>query len=176
MADEPSIPPHVEQSVAAIVELHRSHFRKAGRGQRLVSAATAAVARPWMLALIAVAVVGWVALNEFVTASGRMAPDPYPYPFLSLTVSAGGLLLAAMILIAQRHDDELSTLRDQLTLELAILSEQKTAKVIALLEELRRSAPDLEDRRDEIAEALAEPADPSVVLGAIEAAHREPDT
>ncbi|RBP13755.1 putative membrane protein [Roseiarcus fermentans] len=172
--DEPSVPPHVEQSVAAIVELHRSHFRRAGRAQRVISTTTAAVARPATLAVIAVAVTVWVALNTWLTATGRVAPDPYPYAFLSLTVSAGGFLLAAMILIAQRHDDELSTLRDQLTLELAILSEQKTAKLIALLEELRRSVPDLENRRDEIAEALAEPADPSLVLGAIEAAHREP--
>jgi uncharacterized membrane protein len=91
-----------------------------------------------------------------------------------LTVSTGGLLLAAMILIAQKHDDELATLRDPLTLELAILAEQKTAKGIALLGEFRRSAPDVEDRRDEVAEALAEPADPNVVLGAIEAAHKDP--
>ena len=141
----------------------------------MFSAATAAVARPFTLALIAVAVFGWIGLNETVTASGKLAPDPYPYPFLSLTVSTGGLLLAAMILIAQKHDDELATLRDQLTLELAILGEQKTAKVIALLEEFRRSAPDVEDRRDEVAEALAEPADTNVVLGAIQAAHKDSD-
>ena len=174
MPDGPGVPPHVEESVAAIVELHRSHYRKAGVGQRWVSAATAAVARPWMLALVAVAVTGWIGLNQFVTANGRLAPDPYPFPFLALTVSTGGLLLAAMILIAQRHDDELSTLRDQLTLELAILGERKTAKVIALLEEFRRSAPDVEDRLDEVAEALAEPANPHAVLSAIEAARDDP--
>jgi len=174
MDEQPKAPPHVEESVAAIVELHRSHFRKAGAGQRWVSAATAAVARPFTLALIVVAVFSWIGLNAYVTADGKVAPDPYPYSFLSLTVSTGGLLLAAMILIAQKHDDELATLRDQLTLEIAILAEQKTAKVIALLEEFRRSAPDVEDRHDEVAEALAAPADPSVVIDAIQAAHKDP--
>ncbi len=176
MTDEPNVPPHVEESVAAIAELHRSHFQKAGPGQRWVSAATAAVARPFTLGLIAAGVIGWMGLNLFVTAEGKVAPDPYPFPFLALTVSTGGLLLAAMILIAQRHDDELATLRDQLTLELSLLGEQKTAKVIALLEEFRRSAPDVEDRRDEVAEAFAEPADPNVVLSAIEAARDDPKT
>ena len=38
-----------------------------------------------------------------------------------------------MILITQRHDDEMATRREQITLELAILSEQKSAKIIALL-------------------------------------------
>ena len=174
MTDVPSVPPHVEQSVASIAELHRSHFRKAGRAQRWVSAARAAVARPFTLALVAVAVFGWMGLNLLVTAEGQVAPDPYPFALLSLTVSTGGLLLAVMILIAQKHDDDLATLRDQLTLELSLLAEQKTAKVIALLEEFRRSAPDVEDRLDEIAEALAEPADPHVVVSAIEAAHEKP--
>ena len=175
MAGEPNVPPHVEESVAAIVELHRAHFRRAARGQKWVSAATAMVARPSTLTLIILAAVGWIGLNEFATASGRLAPDPFPYPFLALIVSTGGFLLAVMILIAQRHDDELSNRRDQLTLELAILSEQKSAKLIALIEEFRRSAPDMEDRLDAVAEALAEPADPHAVLGAIEAAHREPE-
>ena len=68
-----------------------------------------------------------------------------------------------MILIVQRHDDELSARREQLTLELAILSEQKTAKIIALLEEFRRNDPHQSNRRDEVAEALAQPSDPQVV-------------
>jgi uncharacterized membrane protein len=76
-----------------------------------------------------------------------------------------------MILIAQRHDDELATRRDQLSLELALLSERKSAKIIALLEEFRRNDPHQGDHRDEVAEALAKPADPKVVLDAIRIAH-----
>jgi uncharacterized membrane protein len=75
-----------------------------------------------------------------------------------------------MVLIAQRHDDELSTRREQLTLELAILAERKTAKIIAFLEEFRRNDPHQSDRRDHVAEAMAEAADPQIVLEAIKAA------
>ena len=88
------------------------------------------------------AVFGWIGLKLGLTAAGGPAPDPYPLPFLALTVSVGGLLLAALIRIAQRRDCELATLRDQLTLELSLLGGQKTAKVIALLEAFRRSLPD----------------------------------
>jgi uncharacterized membrane protein len=77
----------------------------------------------------------------------------------------------SMILIAQRHDDELATRRDQLTLELAILGEQKSAKIIALLEEFRHNDPNQGDHRDEVAdEAITKPADTQVVLDAIKAA------
>ncbi len=175
MDEQPKAPPHVEQSVAAIAELHRTHYRDAGPAQRRVSAAISAVARPRTLTIVVVAAAAWIGFNVALGAVHVPAPDPYPFAFLGLVVSTGGLLLAVMILIAQRLDDELATRRDQLTLELALLSEQKTAKAIALLEELRRADPFVEDRLDEIADALAEPADPNAVLDAIRAAHHKPD-
>jgi uncharacterized membrane protein len=75
-----------------------------------------------------------------------------------------------MILMTQRHDDEMATRREQITLEL--LSEQKSSKIIALLEEFRHNDPNQGDLRDEVAEALAEPADAQVVLNAIQAGEK----
>lgn len=175
MASEaPAVPPHVEETVAKIAELHLAYYRAAGAAQRFVTAATAAVARPAALAVITAAVAGWIGLNLGLTAADWRTPDPFPFPFLSAAVSASALYLAIMILIAQRHDDELSTRRDQLTLELAILSEQKTAKIIGLLEEFRRNDPHQSDHRDSDAEALSRPSDPQAVLDAIRAAHGDP--
>ena len=66
--------------------------------------------------------------------------------------------------------------RELLTLELTILTEQKVAKAIALLEELRRDSPQIHDRVDRQADVMAQPADPQTVRDAIketrtEAAH-----
>jgi uncharacterized membrane protein len=58
-------------------------------------------------------------------------------------------------------------------LELAILSEQKTAKVIQLLEESRRDNPLILNRVDQEAEAMAQPADPQSVLDTIKEIHNE---
>lgn len=175
MDEQPKAPPHVEQSVAAIAELHRAHYRAAGSAQRGVSAAISAVARPRSLVIAVAAAAVWIGANLALGAAGAREPDPYPFPLLGLAVSSGGLLLAVMILIAQRHDDELATRRDQLTLELSILADQKTAKVISLLEELRRADPFVHDRFDGLAEALAEPVNPNAVLNAIQAAHQAPE-
>ena len=54
-----------------------------------------------------------------------------------------------------------------MTLELALLNEQKTAKVIQLLEEFRRDIPIVDDRDDPEAKAMAEPAEPERVVEAI---------
>ncbi len=169
-------PPHVEETVAAIAELHAAHYREAGALQKFVSVTTGVVARPRTLIVIAVVTVAWLAVNLGLPALGWRAPDPFPFPLLATIASTLSLILAAIILIAQRHDDELATRRDQLTLEIAILSEQKSAKIIALLEEFRRNDPNQSDERDRVAEALAEPSDPKAVLGAIGAAHGESGT
>ena len=58
-------------------------------------------------------------------------------------------------------------------MELAILGEQKTAKVIELLEEMRRDNPNLRNRVDHEAAAMAIPADPQTVFEAIKSSHAE---
>ncbi len=63
------------------------------------------------------------------------------------------------VLLASHHE--------HLTLELAILSEQKTAKIISLLEELRMDHPDIHDRIDYEAAAMSAPTDPQSVLETI---------
>jgi uncharacterized membrane protein len=76
--------------------------------------------------------------------------------------------MTVLILSTQRRDDELASYREQLTLELAILGEQKSAKVIELLEELRRDDPTIRNRIDHDAAAMSAPADPNSHAGMAE--------
>jgi len=46
-------------------------------------------------------------------------------------------------------------------------SERKTAKIIFLLEELRQDHPDIQDRIDDEAAVMSEPANPQSVLEAL---------
>lgn len=55
----------------------------------------------------------------------------------------------------------------------AILSEQKSTKIIQLLEKMRRDSPHLTDRLDHEAHAMSASADPQAVLDAIKNIHRE---
>ena len=49
-----------------------------------------------------------------------------------------------------------------------MLAEQRTAKLIALIEELRRDSPSVKDRHDPEAEALQKPSDARDVLATLE--------
>jgi len=75
--------------------------------------------------------------------------------------------MVVLILGTQGREDQLARHRELLNLELAILSEQKTAKAIQLLEELRRDSPHIHDRVDEEADVMAQAAHPQSVLDAI---------
>jgi uncharacterized membrane protein len=174
LAEDSEIPSHVEETVNAIANWHTAHYREAPRVQRFVSYATDWIARPRLFGTLGIGVAAWLAFNVVIEATGAKAPDPFPFPLLSMMVSTVALFVTTMVLIAQRHDDQLATRREQLTLELAILAERKSAKIIALLEQFRRDDPHQSNLPDEVAQALSEPADPNLVLEAIEAAHKNP--
>jgi hypothetical protein len=74
-------------------------------------------------------------------------------------VNLFSLFIVTLVLVAQTHADELNARRDNRTLKLAILSERKIAKVIELLEELRRDSPQVQDRVDRQADQMAQPAE-----------------
>ena len=70
-----------------------------------------------------------------------------------------------MIVTTQRRAGKLSERREQMTLELTLLTEQKTAKIIALIEEMRRDSPQLHNRIDQEARDMSAPADPNFGAG-----------
>jgi uncharacterized membrane protein len=124
---------------------------------------------------LSTAIASWVTLNHVLPEFGRAALDPFPFPLLATAVSTAVPLSCRNDPYTQRHDDAMATRREQITLELAILSEQKSAKIMGLLEELRRNDQNQGNDRDEVAEAMAQPANAQVVLDAIRAAEKAED-
>ena len=112
-----------------------------------------------------------MALNGVMIAAGLKPLDEPPFFWMQGAVALSALVMTSLILTTQRREDELASHREQLTLELGILSEQKATKIIQLLEELRRDHPQIADRVDLEAEALSTAADPQAVLDAIKETH-----
>jgi uncharacterized membrane protein len=163
----PILPAHIEDTIKAIAALHAEHRRGATPAERMMHRLTTIVAKPRFLAALSAAVLCWVFGNVLVLKLGGHPIDDPPFFWMQTAVTVSSLYLTAIILMTQRREDQLSNLREQLTLELAILSEQKTAKTIELLEELRRDSPNIRDRFDAEADAMARPANPQSVLEAI---------
>ena len=166
-AETPILPAHIQDTVEAIAKLHAEHQQAAGRLQHLVERLTGWIGRPQFIALLTGAMLLWVGANLLATWAGGAAWDEPPFAWLQGVVGLLALYVTVLILTTQRREDQLAGYREQLTLELAIVSEQKSAKIIALLEEMRRDNPNLRNRVDAEAVAMAVPADPQAVLDAI---------
>ena len=163
-SETPILPAHIDETVQAIARLHIDHRRGSTGLQRTVERLTRFFSRPRAAGLLAAGVALWIALNLGLRLAGLTPFDPAPFNELQSVASVAALFMTVFILVTQRREDELSELREQLTLELAMLSEQKTAKLIDLVEELRRDLPNVRNRPDAEAANLSHPADPEAVL------------
>ena len=109
----------------------------------------------------------WTGGNIMTGFLGLRPIDPPPFVWLQGAVSMAALYVATLIFTTQRREDQLSSQRDQLLLELTIANDQKSSKIIGLLEELRRYFPTVSDRIDNEARSVSTPVDPLSVIEAI---------
>lgn len=156
--------PAVAQATAL---LRAEHDNATSTFQRAAARITHLAGLPWFIVLLTAVILGWMGANISAGMLGLHEPDPPPFTWLQGAISTGALYMAALILTTQRSQDRLATHREHLTLELAIIADQKVAKIVELLEELRRDSPTIADRRDNEAQTMAKPTDPEVVLQAI---------
>ena len=167
VAATPILPAHIDDTIQAIAKLHADHRQEAGTLQRMVERLTASIGRPQFIAALTTGIALWIGGNLVALLYGLKPWDDPPFGWLQGALGLLALYVTVLILTTQRREDQLAGYREQLTLELAIMSEQKSAKIIALLEEMRRDSPSLKNRIDVEAAEMAVAADPQAVLDAI---------
>ena len=154
----------------ATARLRAEHEQETSLLQHAVDRVTALVGLPGFVAALMIAIVLWIAANILTGLFGLRPVDPPPFVWLQGAITTGALFVATLILTTQRREEQLSSQRDQLLLELAILNDQKSSKIIELLEELRRDQPTIADRIDKEANTMSTPSDHHSVMDAIKEA------
>ena len=165
------LPDHVSHNIEAIRLLHRRADENLSRSHRPIETVSALLGRPAFFYSIVLFVTLWVLLNLFAPLWAIAPFDPPPYFWLQGLVGLGALLTTTMVLITQTRQGKLAEQRAQLDLQVSLLAEQKTAKLIALLEELRRDLPEVTNRHDAEAAAMEQSTDPHAILDALETLH-----
>lgn len=99
----------------------------------------------------------------------QIAPELLPFglpPFQvqEMGIDVAALLIATGVLVQQTRQDRLAEQRSHLILQINLLTEQKIAKLIELIEELREDLPTIRDREDLEARIMQEATDPQIVL------------
>ena len=79
----------------------------------------------------------WAVANSGIVP-GLPAFDPFPYPLLSGLLSLEGVLLTAFVLIRQNRMSLIADRRSHLDLQISLLAEKETTKIIQMLERMSR--------------------------------------
>jgi len=132
---------------------------------------TAALGRPRTVYVTLLIVIGWVAFNLATPRlAGWKCVDPPPFFWLQGMVALCALLMTTLVLITANRQTRNAEERSHLDLQVNLLAEHKVAKLIALVEELRRDLPMVRDRVDREADSMQEAVDPAAMLAALEGA------
>jgi uncharacterized membrane protein len=161
------VPAHITQTVETLAELHAAAEKAMTRHQRSVEAIADSLGQPRATYWIGAGVLLWIAVNLLLGMTHARPFDPPPFPLLQAFSSVAALLVATVVLTSQNRQRKISEERTTLDLQVNLLAERKVAKLIALVEELRRDMPNVTNRKDAVAESMTHAVDPHAVVSAL---------
>lgn len=164
----------ISQNIEAVLDFYSREDQKISSSQRIMERISHFTGQPAFLGIILFFVALWILANVVLRRFGIVEFDPEPYFWLQGIVGLGALLTSTVVLSKQNRLAKLAEQREHLDLKVTLLTEQKVAKLIDLLEELRRDLPNVKDRHDPGASVLKQSMNPELVLAALDE-RGEPD-
>lgn len=161
------VPEQVVKNVEVITNHQERHQQNTTTPQRVLEKITAMFGRPEFLYCQIAFFVMWIACTQLVHL-GILAPD---FPLFNLRdqgLDTAALLISTGVLVYETRQEKLSEERSHLMLQLNLITEQKIAKLISLVEELRTDLPNVSNRFDLEAEMMKQAADPQAILEVIQ--------
>jgi uncharacterized membrane protein len=152
----------VVKNIETIIGFQAKEAQKLPWRDRLVEKIAAFFGKSEFLYLQLLFFTIWVFCTHF--ASG---PLPFGLPLFDakgMGLDIAALLIATGVLVQQSRQDQLAEQRSHLILQINLLTEQKIAKLIELMEELREDLPLVRDRHDLEAQIMQQATDPQIVL------------
>jgi uncharacterized membrane protein len=133
-----------EQNVEAIRQLERAAFKRRSTLEHIADLVSSAVGSTPSLVVHALWFGGWIVYNVW---PGMPHFDPFPFTFLTLVVSLEAIFLSTFILISQANAAKVTDRRNQLDLQINLLTEQENTKMLGLLQRIAEKVgvPDVAD-------------------------------
>jgi len=138
MPDEPAqdrAPTFVAENIDKIAQVENEALRPRSHREAITEAIGGFTGTIYFVVLQLVVFGGWILLNAGVVPA--LIPfDPFPYPLLSSITSLESVLLAAFVLIKQNRMSTVADRRDHLDLQVNLLTERETTRIIQMLDQL----------------------------------------
>ncbi len=161
------LPEQVIKNIEAIAT-HQDRYRQnASAYQRGLDKITAVFSQPQFLYFLIGFFTTWW-LCSYLSAQHILPVDFPPFSLREEGLEVAGLLISTGVLIYQTRQEQVSEERSHLMLQLNLITEQKIAKLISLVEELRTDLPNVRNRADLEAQIMQQAIDPQAILEVIQ--------
>jgi uncharacterized membrane protein len=161
------LPEQVIKNIEAIATHQDRYHQNSTAHQRVLDKITAVFSRSQFLYFQVVFFTTWW-LCSYLSNRHILLVD---FPLFDLReegLGVAGLLISTGVLIYQTRQEQVSEERSHLMLQLNLITEQKIAKLISLVEELRTDLPNVKNRADLEAEIMQQAIDPQAILEVIQ--------
>jgi uncharacterized membrane protein len=130
-------PTAVEENVQAIKRWERAVLRARSKADQISDWIACTAGSGPVLVLHVVWFGAWVTLNAG-GLRGIRPFDPFPFPFLTMTVSLEAIFLALFVLASQNRLSRQADKRSHLDLQIDLLAEREMTAVLQLLQDIAR--------------------------------------
>jgi uncharacterized membrane protein len=151
-----------QQNIQAIVELEQEAIERRSRGERVSDAITRVMGSMGFACLQLIGLLAWLTVNLGLIP-GIQPFDPFPFGILALIVSSESVILAIFVLMSQNRASRLSNQRAHLNLQISLLAEQESTKLLQKIQAIAHKLGIEESDQDQELERLSQ----STHLGAL---------
>jgi uncharacterized membrane protein len=160
----------LEQNIGKMAELRRVAEARRDRKTRIADAITRFAGSMTSVSVHAALFGGWILLNSGLVPGVRPF-DPFPFVMLAMFASVEAIFLSTFVLISQNRMTALANRRDELDVQISLLSEHEITRIIEMLDALLKHHGIAAARPDEI-EVLKQDVAPDEVVSEIEKVER----
>jgi uncharacterized membrane protein len=143
-----------QQNIQTISRLEQEAIEQRSTSEKISEAFTRFMGSMTFVVLHVVGLAIWFSWN--LGAFGLEPFDPFPFGILTLIVSTEGVILAIFVLISQNRMSRLANQRAHLNLQISLLAEQETTKILQRLKTVADHLDIRETERDEEIERLSQ--------------------
>lgn len=116
----------------AIKSIKAKHDEVRSWPQKTIDSINQAFGSTWFLAANIIWFFAWMIINfELVPLITPF--DPFPFGLLTMTVSLEAIFLSILVLLSQNRESRINALREEVDLQVNIISEQELTKILELL-------------------------------------------
>lgn len=167
-APEPSTTAQVtEENIRTVARLEQSAMHHRTLGERVSDGLVRVMGSIAFVLLHILGLAAWFTINLRLVPGVRPF-DPFPFGILTLIVSTEGVLLALFILVSQNSMNRQADQRAHLDLQISVLAEQETTKILQILQRLAERVGVADETSREEVDRLSQGTDITVLAAELD--------